>query len=139
MSNQTCSRESLFFPKHNREPVDQTLWENEKNGTRQHFFFSNMVFYSCLHKGRKKARDGILFASLHKCRLPSPISSVGSVTDVRTGGRWFDLRLGQYSFWGLMIVIATGFIPFSPLSVVWTMVMWESSQWLGKNIVRSNG
>ena len=33
-------------------------------------------------------------------------------------GRWFDLRLGQYSFRGLMIVIATGFIPLSPLSVV---------------------
>ena len=33
-----------------------------------------------------------------------------------------------------MILIATGFIPFSVLSVVSTMVMWESSQWLGKNI-----
>ena len=29
-----------------------------------------------------------------------------------------------------MIVIATGFIFFSPLSIVSTMVMWESSQWL---------
>ena len=29
----------------------------------------------------------------------------------------------------------TGFIPPSPYSVVLTMVMWESSQWLGKNIV----
>ena len=34
-----------------------------------------------------------------------------------------------------MIVIATGFIPLSPLSIVSTMVMSESSQWLGKNIV----
>ena len=41
---------------------------------------------------------------------------------------WFDPRLGQYSFRGLMIVIATGFIPLSPLSVVSKMVMWESSQ-----------
>ena len=40
---------------------------------------------------------------------------------------------------GLMIVIANGFFPLSPLSVVSTMVMWESSQWLGKNIVRSTG
>ena len=31
------------------------------------------------------------------------------------------------------------FIPLSPLSVVSTMVMWESSQWLGKNIVQSTG
>ena len=68
-----------------------------------------------------------------------PHSSVGSVAHLRAGGRWFDPRLGKYSFRGLMIVIATGFIPFSPLSVVSTMVMWESSQWLGKNIVRSTG
>ena len=40
---------------------------------------------------------------------------------------------------GLMIVIVTGFIPLSLLSVVWTMVMRESSQWLGKNIVQSTG
>ena len=66
-------------------------------------------------------------------------SSVGSVADLRTGGPWFDPRLGQYSFRGLMIVVARGFIPLSPLSVVSTMVMWESSHWHGKNIVRSTG
>ena len=66
-----------------------------------------------------------------------PHSTVGSVTDLRNRGRWFDPRLGQYSVQGLMMVIATGFTPLSPLSVVSTMVMWESSQWLGKNIVRS--
>ena len=38
-----------------------------------------------------------------------------------------------------MIVIATGFIPLSPLSIVSIMTAWESSQWLGKNIVRSTG
>ena len=57
--------------------------------------------------------------------------------DLRTGGRWFDPRLGQYSFRGFMIVIPPEFILLPPLSVVWTMVMWESSQWLVKNIVRS--
>ena len=36
------------------------------------------------------------------CRAP-----VGRVADLRTGGRWFDPRLGQYSFRGLIIVIAT--------------------------------
>ena len=66
-----------------------------------------------------------------------PNSSVDSVADLRTGGRWFDLQLNQYSLQGLMIVIVAGFILLSPLSVVLTMVMWESSQWLGKNIVRS--
>ena len=64
-----------------------------------------------------------------------PHSSVDSVGDLRTGGRLFNPRLGQYSFQGLMIVIWTGFISLSPMSVVSTMVMWESSQWLGKNIV----
>ena len=57
---------------------------------------------------------------------PRPMAqSVTSVADLRTGGRWL---LGQYSFRGLMIVIATGFIPLSPLSVVSKMVMLESSQ-----------
>ena len=71
--------------------------------------------------------------------LPSPCSLVGSVYDLRKRGRWFDPRLGQYSFRGFMIDTTTGFIPLSPLSVtVSTMVMWESSLWLRKNIVRSN-
>ena len=47
--------------------------------------------------------------------------------------------LGQYSSRGLTIVIATGFILLSPLSIVLTILMWESSQWLGKNNVRSTG
>ena len=68
-----------------------------------------------------------------------PHSSVGSVADLRTGGRWFDPRFDQYSFRRLMIAIATGFIPLSPLSVVSTKVMWESSQWLGKKIMRCTG
>ena len=35
-----------------------------------------------------------------------------------------------------MIVIATGFIPLSPVSLVSTMVMWESSQWLGNYLLK---
>ena len=68
-------------------------------------------------------------------RCAKPNSSVSSVAELRTGGRWFS----QCSFRGLMIVIATGFIPLAPLSVVSTMVVWESSQWLRKNIVQSTG
>ena len=59
--------------------------------------------------------------------------------DLRTGSRWFDPRLSKYSLPGLMIVIATGFIPLSPLSVVLTTVKWESSKSLGKNIVQITG
>ena len=40
-------------------------------------------------------------------KFAEPHSSVGSVADLRKGGRWFDPRLGQYSFRGLMVVIAT--------------------------------
>ena len=47
--------------------------------------------------------------------------------------------LCQHSFRGLMIVIATGFIPLPPLSIVSTIVMWGSSQWFGRNIVLSTG
>ena len=72
-------------------------------------------------------------------RISKHHSSVCNVADLRTGGRWFDPRLGQNSFWGLTIVISTGFIPLSPVCVVSTMVLWKSSQWHGKNIVRSTG
>ena len=68
--------------------------------------------------------------------VAKPHSSVGSLQDLRAGGPRLDPRLGQYSFRRLMIVIATGFIPLSPLSIVSVIVMWEISQWLGKNIVR---
>ena len=37
------------------------------------------------------------------------------------------------------MVIVTGFIPLSLLSFVSTLVMWKRNQWLGKNIVQSNG
>ena len=79
------------------------------------------------------------FLLIPQCSCADPHSSVSSVADLRTGDRWFDPWLGQYSLRGFMIVIVTGFIPLSPLSVVTTMVMWESSQWLGKNIVQSTG
>ena len=73
--------------------------------------------------------------SLQFC-CAEPNSSVSNIADLRTGGHWFVPPLSQYTFRGLMITIATGFIPFSPLSVVLTMVKWESSQWLGRNIVQ---
>ena len=76
------------------------------------------------------------YLSLVLCKSAEPHSSVGSNADLRRGGGWFDPLLGQYSFQGLMIVIATGFISLSPLL---TMVMCESSQWLGKNIEQSTG
>ena len=69
------------------------------------------------------------------CLYAEPHGLRGSVADSKTGGRWFDPRLAQYSFRELMIVITPEFIPLSPLSVVSTMVTCESSQWLGKNTV----
>ena len=66
------------------------------------------------------------YQSMAHMYIAELLSSVGSVADLRTGGRWFDARLGQYSFLELMIVIATGSIPLSPLSVV--SITWESSR-----------
>ena len=43
------------------------------------------------------------------------------------------------SFCWLMIVPLLGFIYLSPLTIVSTIVMWERSQWLGKNIVWGTG
>ena len=57
------------------------------------------------------------------CLTAKPHSSVGSVVYLRTGGLQFDPWLAQYSFQGLMIVIATGFILLSPLSIVSSMIM----------------
>ena len=61
--------------------------------------------------------------------MPLPHSSVGSVADSRTGGHWFDPQSGQYSFQGLMIVIATRFIPLSLQSIVSTVVMWALKEY----------
>ena len=70
--------------------------------------------------------------------------ALGSVQDLRrdlrTGGRLFDPQAWPiFAPRGLMIAIVTRFIPLSLLSIVSTMVMWKSSQWLGKNIVRGAG
>ena len=92
------------------------------------------MFHFNLRQKKKKSNDSVEI-------LIVPFSSCADLfVDLRTGGRWFDTRLGQYSFQGLMIFIATGFIPFSPLSmIILTIAMWENRQWLGKNIVGSNG
>ena len=59
-------------------------------------------------------------------------SSVRSVQDLGTEGRWFCLRLGKYSFRESLIHIATvtKSIPLSPRSNISKVAMWESSQWL---------
>ena len=54
--------------------------------------------------------DNLLF-NLFCAQYADPYISIGSISDLTTGGRWFDTRLGQYSFRGLMIVTGTRFIP----------------------------
>ena len=56
-----------------------------------------------------------------------PHSLVGTVPDLRTGGRWLDPERAQNSFQGLMIVITTKVIPRSPLSIVSTIAMWKAA------------
>ena len=58
-------------------------------------------------------------------------SSASGIQDLWTGGRWFNPWLGQYSFWGLMRVIAAGFIPLSPLP----LFHWWLSSYVGKRPV----
>ena len=87
---------------------------------------------------REERRYSLAEKTMQK-KKAEPHSSIGSVSSLRTGGGWFDHQFGQKDFRGFMIVIATGFIPPLCLSVVSTMDMWESSQWLGKNIVRNTG
>ena len=77
-------------------------------------FFAKICYFECnitsdwLNRMFYPIRSCVTF----KCAEQN--SSVGSVADLRTGGCWFDPRLGQYSFRGLMIVVATRFIPLSP-------------------------
>ena len=47
----------------------------------------------------KEKKETRTFSHFSFLVLPSPIrGSVGSVAHLRTGGRWFDPRHGQYSF-----------------------------------------
>ena len=106
-----------------------------------HIFFNTIyrisILYSCILTGNIISASLLYIVRFLLNPRAEPHSSVGRVADLRTGDRWFDPQLGQYSFRGMMIVIATGVIPLSPLFVVLTMVIWEISQWLGRNIVWS--
>ena len=112
---------------------DQLAWQLSDNLIfDQHFLLENWL-----------VRRYIKFCLLQDWWTPvldaEPHSSVDSVANLRTGGCWVDPQLSQYSYRWLMIIIATGSIPLSLLSLVSTMVIWKYSQWFGKNIVRSSG
>ena len=62
---------------------------------------------------------------------------VGKAENTDYQNQQFMLAQPNYSFLGFMLVIVAGFIPLLWLSIGLTMDMMESSQWLGKNIVRS--
>ena len=68
-----------------------------------------------------------------KCLLQF-VPSRGNAQDLKTRDNWCDPKLNKYSFCGLVIVIATGFISHSLLPTVLMSVIWESSWWLGENI-----
>ena len=46
--------------------------------------------------------NSVPHAEIFFCCSAEPHSSVGSIQGLRTGGRWYDPRLGQYSFRRLM-------------------------------------
>ena len=69
----------------------------------------------------------------------SPVVSVGSIEDMRTGGCQF-----KSLFWPMFFLRIDGsdcnrIHSSLTLSIVSTMVMWGSRQWLGKTIVQSAG
>ena len=66
---------------------------------------------------------------------PSPTAQSVAHRILRTG----EFQVRPITFRRLMIVRAKEFISLSPLTIVLTIVMWESCQWLGKKFVRSNG
>ena len=100
------------------------------------YIFPQSLKYESYH-WTEKFYLKFFISSLDKYKILTEPHSL--VADFRIEGRWFEPWLCQYSFRGLMVVIATGFIPLSLLSVVSTIVMWESSQWLVKNTVPSTG
>ena len=130
----------------------KTLWKMVKLLEMGNFTFPTMFSMQSVSENPLIARFQLLFAGslnlgwsqngvLGNGLNPSLIHAAQSVAY-----RTFEQevagsipQLGQYSFRGLRIVIATGFIPVLPLPIVSTIVIWESSQWLGKNIVRSTG
>ena len=93
-------------------------WLNQSDWFSQ----SELVIYSNLQILKEKKRNTLDNGCVE------PHSSVGSGQDLRTGGLWFDPRLGQDSLRGLIKGVATGVIPLSMLSVVSAMVIWKSCQ-----------
>ena len=108
------------------DKVENIVGKGE-NASYQHFLLFPRYFQTASYSGCKKSGlcDRELSQAFRK-RSFSGLYSVLSRSLVRSPAR------------PILIVIATGFIPLSSLSVVSTMVMWESSQWLGKNIMRNN-
>ena len=71
------------------------------------FLAKNLRFMLMLHLLIR--RKDLISGSPEFFRMPSAIDT-NSAQDLTTGGPWFDPRLGQYSFRGWVIVMATGFI-----------------------------
>ena len=130
-----------FLPINNRQLL-KTLWEKKKLLVMSNFSFSHNVFYSIRYLYPHLSIFLTLYLYLLLCGkeltlhqtpkfYPSPYSSVDSVEVLRVVGS--NLQHGQYSLRELMTVTATGFIPLSSLSILSTMAMCKSRQWLGKN------
>ena len=83
--------------------------------------FICLMFYHMIPDFKYLGKDALWKQCRKRRKCWSPAFSFSHI--MRTRGRWFNPRLGQYSIWGLMIVIATGLIPLSLLSVVSTMAI----------------
>ena len=70
---------------------------------------------------------------------PSSYGSLGSIEDLRTGGRWFEPLAWPIFFLNVGDSHCNRIHPALGFSIFLTIFLWESRQWLGKNIVQSTG
>ena len=105
------------------------FWGNEK-----YFFSIFLCFHNSLCNNSSESLNQESARKLCNPKFwPSPCTAVGSIQDLRSGGRRFYSRLGQDSFRRIRIVITTRFLSLSLLSIVSTMVIsGENGQCLEK-------
>ena len=120
----------LMVPR-SRQNIKVTFSKKKNKKAMAEAFVFHKHNLSCSLKGLKQKMGAyilFLYINIYLCQ-----GSIAWSVAYRTGGHWFDSWLSQYSLWGLMMVIATGFIPLSLLSIVLKIFMWDSSQNEKKN------
>ena len=96
-----------------KKPFENIVRKRENAGN-QHFLISAQ----CSSFRKTNFRFSVIFIILLPANAFDWSKDLSFGKELRTGGYWFNLWLALYSFQGLMIVIARGFIPLSKLSIM---------------------